>query len=128
MTKRNVVTAEQMRQHVIELWGGEDEIEWCSRPTQAYALRDAGIICIAPVKSPISYATALHEIGHIHGRHQESHSVMVRERWAWRWARNSALIWTPAMERHVSKSLAWYVPRAAKIDAKWASSAAEIRQ
>jgi hypothetical protein len=81
-----VITVDEMRRHVFALWGGEDEIEWCDRPSQAYAIREAGVIRIAPIKSEVSYATALHEIGHIYGRHQRSRSVMVRERWAWRWA------------------------------------------
>jgi hypothetical protein len=115
-----IPSAGELHQHVIGLWGGEDEIEWCARAGQAFALRGAGIIRIAPIKGAISYATALHEIGHIHGRHQDSRSVMVRERWAWKWARANALIWTPAMERSVRKDLAWYAPRAAKIDRSWA--------
>src|SRR5262245_31749107 len=39
-------------------------------------------------------------IGHIKGRYQNRrHSLMVRERWAWQWARDNALIWTPRMEQ-----------------------------
>ena len=104
-------TIEEMRQHVVDLWGGEDEIEWCARPSQAYALRDAGVICIAPITSAISYAVALHEIGHIRGRNQQSRSVRVRERWAWQWARGAALIWTPRMEQCARSSMEWYENR-----------------
>jgi hypothetical protein len=43
---------------------------------------------------------------------------MVRERWAWRWARQHALVWAPRMERYAEKSLAWYAARARSIDAK----------
>ena len=63
------------------------------------------------VRSAVSYATALHEIGHVKGRHQKSRSVMVRERWAWRWAKENALIWTSAMDRSATKALAWYEAR-----------------
>ena len=69
------------------------------------------------VRSALSYATALHEIGHVKGRHQKSRSVMVRERWAWRWARENALIWNDAMERRATKALAWYEARQFRIDA-----------
>lgn len=69
------------------------------------------------VRSAVSYATALHEIGHIKGRHQKSRSVMVRERWAWRWARENALSWTNAMERSATKALAWYEARQLRVDA-----------
>src|SRR4051812_19656709 len=68
----------------------------CQRPTQAWAGREISEICIPPIRSAISYATALHEIGHIVGPHQRSRESMVRERWAWRWAKSQALIWTPA--------------------------------
>jgi hypothetical protein len=61
---------------------------------------------LPPVRSILSYATALHEIGHWKSCHGSSHNIMVRERWAWRWARENALIWTPAMERLEKKSLA----------------------
>jgi hypothetical protein len=57
------------------------------------------------IRSVISYAVALHEIGHIRGRYQRSRNVMVRERWAWQWARENAPSWSPAMERVAAKSL-----------------------
>jgi len=63
------------------------------------------------IRSAVSYATALHEIGHIKGRYQKSRSVIVRERWAWRWARENALIWNDAMDRSAVKALAWYEAR-----------------
>ena len=63
---------------------------------------------LAPVRSALSYAVALHEIGHWKGSRQNSRSVMVRERAAWQWARENALIWTDAMERCATQSLAWY--------------------
>jgi hypothetical protein len=96
----------------------EINISWCKRPTQSYALQQGDEICIAPVRSAVSYCTALHEIGHIRGRYQISPRVMVRERAAWAWARSNALVWTPIMERSAQKSLDWYAPRAVKLDAK----------
>ena len=64
-------------------------------------------IWIRPVRSPRAYAVALHEIGHI-GRHQRSQAVLVRERWAWHWAKRNALDWTPAMQRHADWCLESY--------------------
>ena len=58
-----------------------------------------------PIEFRISYASALHEIGHLRGRHQRSSSTLVRERWAWEWARANALIWTPAMENSARKAV-----------------------
>ena len=66
------------------------------------------VIGIPVVRSAKTYATALHEVGHILGAHQRSRSVMVRERWAWRWAKRNARMWTPTMERSMSSCLAWY--------------------
>jgi hypothetical protein len=66
---------------------------------------------LPPVRSSISYATALHEIGHAKGRYQNSRSVMTRERAAWQWARENALIWTETMERRALNALAWYAKR-----------------
>ena len=68
-------------------------------------------IWILKIKSLNSYATALHEIGHILGRHRASRYLMVRERDAWRWAKANALIWTETMERQRDQALAWYEAR-----------------
>src|SRR5262245_6671078 len=68
-------------------------------------INETGEIFISPIRSEISYATALHELGHIFGRHQHSRSEMVRERWAWKWARANALVWTPRMERDARKAM-----------------------
>ena len=51
-------------------------------------------VSIPEIKSPVSYASALHEIGHILARHGESRRCLVRERAAWQWAKAHALIWT----------------------------------
>jgi hypothetical protein len=102
-----MVRVETMHQHIMQLCEKHEiEFMWCGRPMEAWADREHGTICIAPIKSKISYATALHEIGHIRGRHQLSRDSMVRERWAWHWAQANALTWTTRMERDRRKSLA----------------------
>jgi hypothetical protein len=104
---RHAIRVEEMRSHITELCEKHEiEFIWCRRPTEAWADREHETIGIAPIKSAVSYATALHEIGHIIGRFQLSRDSMVRERWAWRWAQVNALIWTPRMERDRRKSLA----------------------
>jgi hypothetical protein len=103
------MTSEEMRERVMELClDREITVTWCKRISRSYALNEWEEICITPVKSTISYAIALHEVGHILGRHQRSSYVLVRERWAWNWARQNARKWTPAMEAHAQKSFAWY--------------------
>ena len=109
---RSPLTAQEMHEHVIGLCSKHDIVwEWCKRPSQAWSARELEQICIAPVRSPISYATALHEIGHILGRHQQSRDSMTRERWAWQWAKSNALLWTPVMERYAAKALAFVAGR-----------------
>jgi hypothetical protein len=114
-------SVENMRWHVEQLCR-RYQLAWyrdVKRPHRSYSLREAEEIHTTPIRSAISYATALHEVGHCVGRHQQSRRVMVRERWAWQWARAHALFWTPAMERSAASALAWYEPRAANIDRKW---------
>jgi hypothetical protein len=62
-------------------------------------------ICLPFVRSEVDYAVALHEIGHIRGRYQDSVRSMIRERWAWEWARRNTIAWTPAMERYALEAL-----------------------
>ena len=103
----------------------DHDIDWYQRPRmrlhRSFSLSVTREIFTPPIRSPISYATVLHEIGHIIGRYTTSHHVMTRETWAWRWARANALLWTPAMERSMQDSLAWYRPRAIEIDRKQAA-------
>jgi antirestriction protein ArdC len=108
----------EMYRHVMDLLERYNIIySGCRRPTEARTVfytaagEEFHEVWITPIRSAISYATALHEIGHILGRHQRSPDTLVRERWAWRWAKENALIWTPAMEKHCSVSLAWYEAR-----------------
>jgi hypothetical protein len=110
-----------MHRHIETLCRDRQIACWVDRKRVkgSYAFRELEEIHIAPVRSAVSYATALHEIGHVCGRHQWSRRVLVRERWAWKWARANALFWTPAMERSAAARLAWYLPRAAAIDRKY---------
>jgi hypothetical protein len=115
---------DEMRRHIDELLvpymsrdiDDEIQVSWDRRVGRARVVRDLDgavlEIQLAPVRSAISYATALH--GHMRGRHQRSRSQMARERWAWRWARRNALNWAPSMERRAVKALAWYELRGRK--------------
>lgn len=106
-------TADEMHGHVLALCSQRDiVVTWCRRISQAHALNTCEEICIPPIKSAGSYAVALHEIGHVLGRHQGSAHLLVRERWAWQWARKNAMAWTPAMETQARRSLSWYEARA----------------
>ena len=126
-----MVSVAAMQRHAAELCQ-QHEIDWhASQPRceRSYALIDCREIHTAPIRGAVSYGTALHEIGHIVGRYTDSRHVMTRETWAWRWARRNALIWTPAMQRSMDMSLAWYRPRAGRIDrrqARWPTVAEEM--
>jgi hypothetical protein len=102
-----------MQRHVTDLVAKHDiyfETRWIRRAADAYAIREADgaadEIHTPPIRSATTYATALHEIGHILGRYQTSRNSITRERWAWQWARDNALVWTKAMERHAIQALA----------------------
>lgn len=112
------VNVQEMREHVNALAAAHEiavETRHVIRLRDSFALREADgasdEINVAPIRSALSYAVALHEIGHILGCYQASPCVMTRERWAWKWARKHAIVWTPAMERYAAKSLAWYESR-----------------
>jgi hypothetical protein len=104
---QTVATVAQMRAHVVRLCEANGiEINYARHACADRGLRE---VWIRPVRSPHAYATALHEIGHILGRYQTaSVSVLVAERWAWRWARRNALQWTPTMEQHAARGFKTY--------------------
>jgi hypothetical protein len=80
-------------------------VTWIDDREQALAVLDGYHVCevsLPHIRSEPDYATCLHEIGHIRGRYQRSGKVSTRERWAWQWAREHALIWTPAMEQEAA--------------------------
>ena len=109
--------ARELKAHCDRLCA-EHEITWLPGRLPL-ALRVTREILTPPIRGPVSYAWVLHEIGHILGRYQNSRRCMVRETWAWTWARHHTLCWTPAMERSRQAGLDWYRARAAGIDAKW---------
>jgi hypothetical protein len=101
------MNVEQMQAHILQLCeDNEISFNWVRRG--AWGSYWAREIWIPSIKSARSYATALHEIGHILGRHQLSEVILVRERWAWEWARRNAIEWTPTMRRHTDWCLEYY--------------------
>jgi hypothetical protein len=110
-----------MQQHIEQLCH-ENDIwwkPWLKRSDKAYAISiedserwNIREILTAPIRSTISYATALHEIGHYLGRYQRRrYRTVTREAWAWEWARQNALVWTPGMERCATNAVARYRAR-----------------
>lgn len=77
---------------------------------QGKAWRRLRKIAIRPVLTPITYAIALHEIGHIVGKNPRLR--LDQEITAWAWARATAIIWTDTMEAKMNKCLYSYARRA----------------
>jgi hypothetical protein len=71
-------TVAQMQAHIRKFCEANRISINCERHASAsYTERE---IWIRAVRSPRAYVVALHEIGHILGRHQRSKVVLVRER------------------------------------------------
>jgi hypothetical protein len=105
-TMMKIVTIEDLRRHVLDVWGKDDGIEWISEVWMPTANHETGTLRLHPIKSEAAYAVALHEIGHL--RQGLCEDELLDERRAWDWARDNALIWTPTMEREAERSMGSY--------------------
>ena len=72
-----------------------------------FAWTDDRIIRIRPVRGDRSYASAMHEIGHILGKWQ-TRPQLVEETGAWLWAEKNAVCWTPTMRSLAANCLLAY--------------------
>lgn len=67
-------------------------------------------IRIRPVKSAITYAIALHELGHCAvGKISPKVGRLSEEGAAWKWAMDNSREWTETMDRKARKSVTSYV-------------------
>jgi len=73
-------------------------------------------IKIRPVKSPVTYAIALHELGHVLG--EQRGRRVDKEVQAWEWARAHALCWTRRMHETMRSCLQSYINWAERKQAK----------
>ena len=101
-----IITLEDLHQHVLDLWGKEDGIEWIDTSWMPTADYESGTVRLHRVNSEAAYAVGLHEIGHI--RQGQFEDLMVEERRAWEWAKANALVWTPTMQRTAEQSMGSY--------------------
>ncbi len=104
-----MTTVAQFEQHFLNLCANEDvDVQWCDRPSKALALSgELEFIRTPRIRSEVTYAVAMHELGHIKS-HSQSSEQTERERAAWDWARRNALLWTPRMEGYAVASLRLY--------------------
>ncbi len=97
---------EQMAAHVAELAKANNiHIYWSSH--RGCAFRKLTTVKIRPVRSAVTYAVALHELGHVLGPMQTGRRLFM-EAGAWLWARDNASVWTDAMTRMMVKCLRSY--------------------
>ena len=58
-----VITLQDLHQHVFDLWGKADGIEWAEAGLDAVAYYDTGTIRIHPITSEAAYAGACTKSG-----------------------------------------------------------------
>jgi hypothetical protein len=98
--------------HIARICKIEDiTIESHSSGGRAY--RRKRLVKIKPVKTAITYAVALHEIGHILGPRQRG-TRLDQEVGAWEWAMENAIEWTDAMAEKRAACLRSYLAKAAR--------------
>jgi hypothetical protein len=90
----------------IEVLCAKHSIRLEFRHTGGRAWRKTRRVSVAPIRSAMTYAVALHEIGHIAGK--SSARRLDREAAAWKWARENAIKWTPTMEAKMKSCLDSY--------------------
>lgn len=130
-----MILQQKLEAHVMQLAGAIGIlIEHNQRPIKAYlkyyhAIR---LISVPKVRGTISYAVALHELGHAYTFEALGNSYIERinklrteylmyprnlnpmdpiaqdERNAWEWAKRNALLWTPSMEWVANKAIGTY--------------------
>lgn len=98
---------ETMRDHV-DMLCARNQVRIGSHSRGGNASRRGRFINIRPIKSAITYAVALHELGHVLGPWQ-SQPRLYKEAGAWKWAFENALVWTPSMQKTMIRSLTSYL-------------------
>lgn len=101
------ITITGLQAHITRLLvNNQISVEW--KPgTSGRSWRKTRSVRLSPVKSEITYAIALHEIGHILGDYPKTR--IDKEVAAWQWAKTYALTWTPTMQAAAVKRLGNYI-------------------
>jgi hypothetical protein len=102
------------------------------KPEEALAIPPLRVVLVRTITEEMSYAVALHEIGHLASPtgvltgERTARLQLTQEDAAWTWARHYALEWTPAMERLAQYAEGTY--QQAKPSPEPPAPAAPIRQ
>jgi hypothetical protein len=110
-TTREPVKRIEMFIHVAELAAENDiVIRFDNNLATAYWARPRmRMISTRPIRNTGYYVSALHELGHILGTHQEPDASRYHsEIAAWRWAWENALLWTETADRIMHRALRGY--------------------
>ena len=75
-----------------------------------WARPSAKLIQTRPIKNTGFYVSGLHEVGHCVGKRQNRNrwSVLMSEWFAWKWAKENAIVWTDTAERVMVRALTGY--------------------
>lgn len=82
-------------------------VEIASPGYDGRAWRKKKKVKIAEVKTAVTYALALHELGHVLGK--QSGNRLHKEWQAWEWAMANAVCWTEPMARKMQRCLVSYL-------------------
>tara|TARA_Y100001938_G_scaffold145533_1_gene222394 strand:+ start:1534 stop:1938 length:405 start_codon:yes stop_codon:yes gene_type:complete len=97
-----------------------------SKSNRGWACKEENYIEIPAVKSPTTYALALHELGHCLGKRQ-SETRLKSEIGAWEWALENAFFWKPSMTKKMRRGLESYVRKFTRVKYANDPTPAEIR-
>jgi hypothetical protein len=103
---RTTITPAEMAAHIAKICKRAKITITTKKSGGARAWRRPARISIRRVLSDITYAVALHEIGHILG--EQKGKRLDQEIDAWEWAERHAIVWTPAMQVKRDRCLASY--------------------
>lgn len=96
----------QAAAHVARI-ADENGIEISGHSSGGRAYRKSRKIKIRPIKSEITYAIAMHELGHVLG--EQRGRRIDKEVQAWEWAEANALFWTTLMREKKRDCLQSYI-------------------
>lgn len=103
-----------LSEHITSLGAQHGIVVQEKQGTSGRAFERTRMIRITPVKGVVSYAIALHELGHLiaDGASGRKHKRLDKEMRAWQWARANGLVWTDRMDDTMQKCLQSYLRRA----------------
>lgn len=105
--KIGAMNTELYKQHIENICN-ENGIELIVKAGSGRAWRRLKRIRIPEVKSAVTYALALHELGHVLGPKQNGRRL--EDEWdAWLWAKRNALCWRKPMKSKMKRCLQSYL-------------------